>query len=709
MEIENEIPDSNNPHHIQISLEILVKNINSSHNWKSPGGDQIHNFWLKKFTCIHKCLLDHFNGFIREPNTFPEFLAHGITYLKPKDSDTKNPSKYRPITCLPTIYKIMTSCIKVIIYDHCQKLNILNEEQKGSVKECFGCKEQLIIDTVIMEPARKNNRNIYTAFIDYKKAYDSVPHSWLIKILKIYKINLDLINFLSHVMTFLRTTLNLSINNTKLKSQPIQIKRGIYQGDSLSLLWFCLAINPLTNLLNSTGYGFNIRLNNTTLSKLNHLLYMDDIKLYASKKNHILSLLTITENFSNDIGMSFGIDKCKTQSICRGHYEHLEYITEETDLQNINIKTRVLFTKFSKHHPKSAIERFNLPRENGGRGFSNQEILQHNQIASLKNYFFNRARDNTFFNALVSADKGYRPLNLSDNIISDIVVPNIPDTIANIKQKSLHRRYFKELEQPEINIQASHAWLKKSNIHPETEGSIFAIQDRVINTRNYKKHICGLQSIIDNDKYRICGTEGETIEHIISSGTVLAQRENKKRHYIFAKIIHMYLAVKFNLLKNTQPHYSYTPESCLENDNYKLDFDRTVLTDIYIKHNRPDIIILNKQQKQAYLLDIAVPNSHTITQTYNTKINKYFELSVAMRNLWCLEKISILPLIISATGIVPQSLFKNLKILDLGNTLVVEIQKGILLYSCHIVRKFLNIDTEHNKTQQSQNVEARRR
>jgi hypothetical protein len=48
-----------------------------------------------------------------------------------------------------------------------------------------------------------------------------------------------------------------------------------------------------------------------------------------------------------------------------------------------------------------------------------------------------------------------------------------------------------------------------------------------------------------------------------------------------------------------------------------------------------------------------------------------------MRNLWCLEKISILPFIISATGIVPQTLFKNLKILDLENTLVVEIQKGI--------------------------------
>jgi hypothetical protein len=163
----------------------------------------------------------------------------------------------------------------------------------------------------------------------------------------------------------------------------------------------------------------------------------------------------------------------------------------KTNLQNINIQTRVLFTKFCKHHPKSAIERFNLPRENGGRGFSNLEILQHNQIASLKNYFLNRARDNTFFNALVSADKGYTPLNLSDKIISDIVEPNIPDTIANIKQKSLHGRYFKELEQPEINIQASHAWLKKSNIHLRLR--VLYLQYKIVYMRTYA--VCNRSSI----------------------------------------------------------------------------------------------------------------------------------------------------------------------------------------------------------------------
>jgi hypothetical protein len=126
------------------------------------------------------------------------------------------------------------------------------------------------------------------------------------------------------------------------------------------------------------------------------------------------------------------------------------------------------------------------------------------------------------------------------------------------------------------------------------------------------------------------------------------------------------------------------------------------------KHNRPDIIILNKQQKQAYLLDITVPNSHNITQTQNTKINKYLELAVAMRDLWCLEKVSILPLVISAAGIVPQSLFGSLKVLDLDNTLVVEVRGGILLCSCHIVGRFLNIDTEHG-AQRGQGAEARRR
>jgi hypothetical protein len=182
---------------------------------------------------------------------------------------------------------------------------------------------------------------------------------------------------------------------------------------------------------------------------------------------------------------------------------------------------------------------------------SNLEILQHNQITSLKNYFLNRVRDNTFFNALVSTDKGYTPLNLSDNIISDIVEPNIPDTIANIKQGFTLKNWYNQ------------KLIFRLLMHG-LRNQIFSLRRRVLYLRYkivlsiqeiIKTYICSLQSIIIG-KCRICGTEGETIEHTISSCTVLAQSEYKKRHDIFAKIIHMNLAVKFNLLKNTQPHYS---------------------------------------------------------------------------------------------------------------------------------------------------------
>src|SRR5699024_3774954 len=108
-------------------------------------------------------------------------------------------------------------------------------------------------------------------------------------------------------MTTWKTTLNVNISNTHVTSKPIHIKRGIFQGDSLSPLWFCLAINPLSTILRNSQYGFQIKIRNKTETTVSHLLYMDDIKLYASTKNQLTLLIQLTENFSTDIGMSFGI------------------------------------------------------------------------------------------------------------------------------------------------------------------------------------------------------------------------------------------------------------------------------------------------------------------------------------------------------------------------------------------------------------------
>lgn len=68
-----------------------------------------------------------------------------------------------------------------------------------------------------------------------------------------------------------------------IRTGNIAIKRGIFQGNSLSPLLFCLALIPLTNMLNRQGIGYKVGDNN----KVSHLFYMDDLKLFSKDENQL--------------------------------------------------------------------------------------------------------------------------------------------------------------------------------------------------------------------------------------------------------------------------------------------------------------------------------------------------------------------------------------------------------------------------------------
>ena len=85
----------------------------------------------------------------------------------------------------------------------------------------------------------------------------------------------------------------------------ILIKRRIFQGDALSPLLFVIALIPLTHILRTANPGYEFRSGVT----INHLLYMDDIKLFSKSKMALDSLIQTLRIFSEDIGMQFGIDK----------------------------------------------------------------------------------------------------------------------------------------------------------------------------------------------------------------------------------------------------------------------------------------------------------------------------------------------------------------------------------------------------------------
>ncbi|XP_044755006.1 uncharacterized protein LOC123313959 [Coccinella septempunctata] len=197
--------------------------------------------------------------------------------------------------------------------------------QNGCKKKARGCKELLVIDNVVTKQARRRLKNISMCWIDYQKAYDSVPHSWLVEILRIYKISPDIIHLWEHLMGTWRTT--LSVKGTKsYRTKEISIKRGIFQGDNWSTEWFCLALNPLSNILNRSNYGYRI----DDYAKLTHLFYVDDLKLYARGTAQLQGELELVRNFSADIKMKFGLEKCSVVHVKRGK------MAEEGDMELIN-------------------------------------------------------------------------------------------------------------------------------------------------------------------------------------------------------------------------------------------------------------------------------------------------------------------------------------------------------------------------------------
>lgn len=87
----------------------------------------------------------------------------------------------------------------------------------------------------------------------------------------------------------------------------MNINRGIFQGDSFSPLLFVIALIPVTHVLRETGMGYKLEKNGPMI---NHMLFMDDLKVFAKNDNEVDSLVQTIRQCSTDIGMEFGISKC---------------------------------------------------------------------------------------------------------------------------------------------------------------------------------------------------------------------------------------------------------------------------------------------------------------------------------------------------------------------------------------------------------------
>ena len=143
----------------------------------------------------------------------------------------------------------------------------------------------------------------------------SIYKKWLIEGLKLLGVPNWIVEFVSSASYKWCTTIMIKVKGKTMKSEKIKIRRGIFQGDALSPLLFCVCIIPVTLMLRKMklGYMFGPARKRTLQKMITNLLFMDDMKIYAVQISNLRKMLDKAADMFQTIGLELGEEKCERQ------------------------------------------------------------------------------------------------------------------------------------------------------------------------------------------------------------------------------------------------------------------------------------------------------------------------------------------------------------------------------------------------------------
>ena len=228
----------------------------------------------------------------------------------------------------------------------------------------------------------------------------------------------------------------------------------------------------------------------------------------------------------------------------------LKWIRDE--LKQMDQRTRKLMTMHKALLPRDDVDRLYVSRKEEGREFATMEDSVDASIQRFEDYTEKHERGQII-----------TIRNDTDNMIDDR-----QQMTTNWKQKWEEKQLYGRFKHLINNIshQKTWTWLRKGNLKRETESLRIVAQDNAIIINHIKARIVKMQQ---NSKCRLCGDRDETINHIISEYSILAQKEYKARHNWVAKVIHWKMCKKFKFDHNNK-WYMHNPATVLENDTHKF-------------------------------------------------------------------------------------------------------------------------------------------
>ena len=264
--------------------------------WKACGVDSVYSFPIKKCHQIKKAVFELVKKMVEwkitdrwdEENNW---LLEGRTVLIYKGGDRKDPANYRPITCLPTITKMITLAIhkrmQRYLFGNGER-SILELEQRG-VRTSQGCKEAVIENLAANLMKKKEKKKVVELYYDFQKAYDNVNHAFLERLLKEYGFPIGVQSLIIEMMA--RWKIRLSYG-AKKEVGEVRLTNGIIQGDAFSPLLFVLMIDPLIKIM-KTQLGDSAEI----------LYYMDDLKASMTNIQTARTIHKIVKTYAASVGM----------------------------------------------------------------------------------------------------------------------------------------------------------------------------------------------------------------------------------------------------------------------------------------------------------------------------------------------------------------------------------------------------------------------
>ena len=162
------------------------------------------------------------------------------------------------------------------MYSFLEEAKILPKEQKGCKRNSRGTIDQVLLDKAVPRDCKMRSTNLAMTWINYQNAY-MIPHNWISECHEVFGVVGNTKNFL--VNSISKWKLDLT---SRLSLGTVEIRRGIFQGNSLSPLLFVYGCIIIDFKKIKIHYEFSNK-----KTRMNDLLFMDDLKLFGKSNDQI--------------------------------------------------------------------------------------------------------------------------------------------------------------------------------------------------------------------------------------------------------------------------------------------------------------------------------------------------------------------------------------------------------------------------------------